>query len=200
MKSTYYFGLYRYVKLTFLLIFLFSLCVSCSRRHDKQSEEKISTECEAARKILSEMNGLPDGPVLLLAWPKGKASGYMEARKETIVEGLKNSHEIIIAGAYVPSMKVPRDFVRLDPLSLADDLRAYIDSNDSLVAVVALFELSGMESFEGMKSPPFFIYTGSYNWESLMDEGLVKGVIYGLERTVVKESSQEPYKFFRSNL
>ena len=137
--------------------------------------EKI--ERDAGFTLGSEMKNLPAGPVLVLAWSGG---GYNPdpARLQGIKKAVGNDRRFIMGGAYVEGMEVDDDFIKLDPLNPDAELRAYLEQNKELAAVVVLRPIRSWEALKGLRSPPFYIFTNAGDWERANKE-LVKAAMVG---------------------
>lgn len=166
--------------------FLFTVFTRESSRALPADLEKI--EREAGFTLGQQMKALPDGPILILKWSGG---GYNPdpTRLKGIQKAIGNGHPLIMGGAYVEGMKVDDHFVKLNPLNPDTDLRAYLEKNKDLTAVVVLRPIRNWEALEGLQSPPFYIFTTDDEWNR-SNKNLVKAAMVGNSR--VRDTKKQP--------
>ena len=142
--------------------FAYSVFMKGNSRALPPDLEKV--ERDAGFMLGSEMKALPAGPILVLVW-SGGGFNPDPARLQGIKKAMGDGHPLIMGGAFVAGMEVDDAFVKLNPLTPEADLRAYLEKNKELAAVVILKPIRNWGSLKGLQSPPFYIFTASEDWD-----------------------------------
>ncbi len=137
-------------------------------------------EKEAGFQLGSEMKSLPAGPILVVTW-SGGGFNPDPVRLQGIQKALGDGRPLIMGGAFVEGMEVADDFVKLNPLTPEADLRAYLEKNRELAAVVILKPIRNWGALKGLQSPPFYVFTAAEDWD-LCNKTLVRAAMVSQTR------------------